>query len=88
MFCRGVCMFSSFPIYDYNLQADPYLKGEVMPMQDRNLYSSSDMNSEVLAVKEAVYSLNNLEMKLKVCTSIPLSLDICICDLKFFTLLD
>ncbi|XP_031267479.1 uncharacterized protein LOC116125906 isoform X2 [Pistacia vera] len=47
------------------VQADPYLKGEVMPMQDRNLYSSSDMNSKVLAVKEAVYSLNNLEMKLK-----------------------
>ncbi|XP_044495619.1 uncharacterized protein LOC123218305 isoform X2 [Mangifera indica] len=47
------------------VQADPYLKGEVMPMQDRNLYSPSDMNSLVLAVKEAVYNLNNLEMKLK-----------------------
>lgn len=74
MFCRGICKFSSFPIYDYILQADPYLKGEVMPMQDRNLYSSSDMNSLVLAVKEAVYNLNNLEMKLKVCMSISLTL--------------
>ncbi|KAJ4701219.1 ATP-dependent protease La (LON) domain protein [Melia azedarach] len=47
------------------LQADPYLQGEVMPMQDRSPESSSNVSSKVLAVKEAVYNLNSLEIKLK-----------------------
>lgn len=50
----------------FNLQADPFLKGEVIPMQDTTSASPSDVSSKVLSVKEAVYSLNSLEVKLKV----------------------
>ncbi|KAL9449420.1 hypothetical protein AB3S75_011364 [Citrus x aurantiifolia] len=46
-------------------QADPFLKGEVIPMQDTTSASPSDVSSKVLSVKEAVYSLNSLEIKLK-----------------------
>ncbi|KAL5843478.1 hypothetical protein ACOSQ4_009436 [Xanthoceras sorbifolium] len=47
-------------------QAEPYLKGEVIPMQDAVPDSSSDVISfKVSAVKDAVYSLNSLEIKLK-----------------------
>ncbi|KAF5731552.1 hypothetical protein HS088_TW18G00232 [Tripterygium wilfordii] len=46
-------------------QADPYLKGEVLPIQDRVPESESELSSKIMAVKEALYSLNSLEMKLK-----------------------
>ncbi|KAK0575633.1 hypothetical protein LWI29_004168 [Acer saccharum] len=47
-------------------QAEPYLKGEVIPMQDTAPDCSSDViSSELSAVKDAVYSLNILEIKLK-----------------------
>ncbi|KAK3230011.1 hypothetical protein Dsin_001892 [Dipteronia sinensis] len=47
-------------------QAEPYLKGEVIPMQDTAPDCSSDViSSELSAVMDAVYSLNILEIKLK-----------------------
>ncbi|KAL5776362.1 hypothetical protein ACOSP7_009288 [Xanthoceras sorbifolium] len=47
-------------------EAEPYLKGEVIPMQDAVPDSSTDVISfKVSAVKDAVYSLNSLEIKLK-----------------------
>lgn len=47
------------------LQADPYLKGVVVPMQDRVHDYASEMSSKVMELKEALYSLNSLEIKLK-----------------------
>ncbi|XP_050212763.1 uncharacterized protein LOC126664424 isoform X2 [Mercurialis annua] len=47
------------------LQSAPYLIGEVVPMQDRNLDSAGKLTSQVSAVKEAICSLNSLEIKLK-----------------------
>ncbi|XWS23420.1 hypothetical protein CRYUN_Cryun28dG0012600 [Craigia yunnanensis] len=56
------------------LQADPYLKGEVRPNQDMVLDSTTNITSKVLQVKEALQSLNKLEIKLKVSLSLSLSL--------------
>ncbi|KAJ8759463.1 hypothetical protein K2173_007074 [Erythroxylum novogranatense] len=47
------------------LQSNPYLKGEVIPWQDRDLCDASPLNSKVKAVVEALHSLNRLEIKLK-----------------------
>lgn len=54
------------------LQADPYLKGEVRPMQDMVLDSATNITSKVLQVKEALHSLNKLEIKLKAPKEAPL----------------
>lgn len=56
------------------MQADPYLKGVVIPVQDRVPDSVSKLHPKVMQVKEALYSLNGLEIKLKVCCSLSLSL--------------
>ncbi|ONI35812.1 hypothetical protein PRUPE_1G555700 [Prunus persica] len=45
--------------------ADPYLKGVVIPVQDRVPDSVSKLHPKVMQVKEALYSLNSLEIKLK-----------------------
>ncbi|KAK9270147.1 hypothetical protein L1049_025723 [Liquidambar formosana] len=47
------------------VQADPYLKGVVVPMQDNVPDSVGKISSKVMEVKEALYSLNSLEIKLK-----------------------
>ncbi|KAM7266348.1 hypothetical protein ACFE04_004245 [Oxalis oulophora] len=47
------------------LQADPYLRGEVTPMQDRVSDNTSTLGSKVMSVKEALSGLNSLEVKLK-----------------------
>ncbi|XP_015576436.1 uncharacterized protein LOC8281377 isoform X2 [Ricinus communis] len=47
------------------LQSDPYLIGEVIPVQDWVLESASKLTSKVAAVKEALCNLNSLEIKLK-----------------------
>ena len=47
------------------VQADPYLKGVVIPVQDRVPDSVSKLRPKVMQVKEALYSLNSLEIKLK-----------------------
>ncbi|XP_034676181.1 uncharacterized protein LOC117906990 isoform X1 [Vitis riparia] len=47
------------------VQADPYLKGIVIPMQDNNSECVSEISSKVSELKEALYSLNSLEIKLK-----------------------
>lgn len=47
------------------VQADPYLKGVVIPVQDRVPDSVSKLHPKVMQVKEALYSLNSLEIKLK-----------------------
>lgn len=61
-------MLSRNSVYYCVLQAEPYLKGEVIPMQDTSPDSPCDVLSpEASAVKDAVYSLNSLEIKLKVC---------------------
>lgn len=66
-----VCNVTSiFLIYNCNSQADPYLKGEVRPKQDMVPDSKTNITSKVLQVREALYSLNKLEIKLKVCLSL------------------
>uniref|UniRef100_F6I415 Reverse transcriptase Ty1/copia-type domain-containing protein n=1 Tax=Vitis vinifera TaxID=29760 RepID=F6I415_VITVI len=47
------------------VQADPYLKGIVIPMQDNIFECESEISSKVSELKEALYSLNSLEIKLK-----------------------
>ncbi|KAF5456886.1 hypothetical protein F2P56_026315 [Juglans regia] len=47
------------------VKADPYLLGVVIPMQDQIPESSSKVSSKVLEVREAIYNLNSLEIKLK-----------------------
>lgn len=48
-------------------QADPYLSGEVRPIQDRFNYESSDeITSKISNLKESIKNLNSLEIKLKV----------------------
>ncbi|KAJ9675924.1 hypothetical protein PVL29_024746 [Vitis rotundifolia] len=47
------------------VQVDPYLKGIVIPMQDNISECVSEISSKVLELKEALYSLNSLEIKLK-----------------------
>ncbi|XP_021896019.1 uncharacterized protein LOC110813269 isoform X1 [Carica papaya] len=47
------------------VQADPYLVGEVKPMQDTDLNGASAISLKVTALKEAIHSLNSLEIKLK-----------------------
>ncbi|POO00166.1 Lon protease [Trema orientale] len=57
--------------------ADPYLKGVVKPEQDVVPESLSRLNSKVTEIKEALHSLNSLEIKLKVSTlSLSLSLSL------------
>lgn len=48
------------------MQADPYLLGVIIPMQDEIPESSSKVSSKVVEVREAIYNLNSLEIKLKV----------------------
>lgn len=48
------------------MQADPYLKGVVIPVQDRVPESVSRLSPKVMQVKEALCTLNSLEIKLKV----------------------
>ncbi|KAJ6884616.1 hypothetical protein NC652_031581 [Populus alba x Populus x berolinensis] len=47
------------------VQSEPYLKGEVIPLQDRFI-GANEISSKVTAVKDALRSLNSLEIKLKV----------------------
>lgn len=51
------------------LQADPYLKGIVVPEQDTVPESLSRLSLKITEVKEALHSLNSLEIKLKVSLS-------------------
>ncbi|XP_011096218.1 uncharacterized protein LOC105175466 [Sesamum indicum] len=46
-------------------QVQPYLTGEVTPLQDNVLHSTTAISSKVLGLKEALHSLNSLEIKLK-----------------------
>lgn len=48
------------------MQADPYLNGIVVPEQDKVCESPSRLSLKVTELKEALYSLNSLEIKLKV----------------------
>ncbi|KAL9858698.1 putative Lon, substrate-binding domain, PUA-like superfamily [Arabidopsis thaliana] len=49
------------------LGADPYLSGEVRPIQDRmNYESSNELTSKISQLKESIKNLNSLEIKLKV----------------------
>ncbi|KAF3445406.1 hypothetical protein FNV43_RR10582 [Rhamnella rubrinervis] len=47
------------------LQADPYLQGVVVPEHDKVPDSPSRLSSKVMEVKEALCSLNSVEIKLK-----------------------
>ncbi|CAN0890104.1 hypothetical protein LINGRAHAP2_LOCUS16253 [Linum grandiflorum] len=47
------------------LQSEPYLRGEVMPMQDMVDSSQNAINSKVTELKDALGKLNRLEIKLK-----------------------
>ncbi|KAL3638681.1 hypothetical protein CASFOL_016588 [Castilleja foliolosa] len=53
-------------------QDEPYLTGEVMPLQDNVLNNEKDLMSRVSELKEALHSLNSLEIKLKVSKEIQL----------------
>ncbi|KAK6775812.1 hypothetical protein RDI58_026813 [Solanum bulbocastanum] len=46
-------------------QAKPYLTGAVIPLLDNIPHSDTELSSEVLKIKEALRSLNSLEIKLK-----------------------
>ncbi|KAL1533849.1 hypothetical protein AAHA92_33682 [Salvia divinorum] len=46
-------------------KAQPYLTGEVTPMQDNVPLNMTEINSEVLKLKEVLHNLNRLEIKLK-----------------------
>lgn len=46
-------------------QSEPYLKGMVLPLQDNVPEDLSNIDSKVLELKKALYSLNSLEIKLK-----------------------
>ncbi|KAJ4823495.1 hypothetical protein Tsubulata_015527 [Turnera subulata] len=50
---------------DVAIFAEPYLKGEVIPMRDRTVDHEINLSSKIDAVKEALYKLNSLEIKLK-----------------------
>ncbi|XP_059630965.1 uncharacterized protein LOC132273878 isoform X2 [Cornus florida] len=47
------------------VQADHYLKGLVVPLQDNVPEHVSEISSKAMELKEALYSLNSLEIKLK-----------------------
>ncbi|KAF8100782.1 hypothetical protein N665_0217s0009 [Sinapis alba] len=48
------------------LGAEPYLSGEVRPIQDRfNYESSNEITSKISKLKESIKNLNSLEVKLK-----------------------
>ncbi|KAJ8541794.1 hypothetical protein K7X08_002610 [Anisodus acutangulus] len=47
-------------------QAEPYLTGAVIPLLDNIPHSDTELSSKVLEIKEALRSLNSLEIKLKV----------------------
>ncbi|KAA8538690.1 hypothetical protein F0562_028329 [Nyssa sinensis] len=47
------------------IEADPYLKGLVLPLRDNVPESVSKMSSKIMELKEVLYSLNSLEIKLK-----------------------
>ncbi|XP_059630967.1 uncharacterized protein LOC132273878 isoform X4 [Cornus florida] len=46
-------------------EADHYLKGLVVPLQDNVPEHVSEISSKAMELKEALYSLNSLEIKLK-----------------------
>ncbi|EOA11935.1 hypothetical protein CARUB_v10016546mg [Capsella rubella] len=55
------------------LGADPYLSGEVRPIQDRvNQESIYELTSKVSQLKESIKNLNSLEIKLKAPADAPL----------------
>ncbi|OAY23772.1 uncharacterized protein LOC110605934 isoform X2 [Manihot esculenta] len=47
------------------LQSNPYLIGEIVPVKDWVPDDASKIDSKLMSVKEALYSLNSLEIKLK-----------------------
>ncbi|MQL83413.1 hypothetical protein Taro_015886 [Colocasia esculenta] len=47
------------------MQTEPYLRGVVVPMQDKVHSRDSELNSKVVALKESLCNLNSLEIKLK-----------------------
>ncbi|KAJ8759640.1 hypothetical protein K2173_009287 [Erythroxylum novogranatense] len=66
---KSVKKDSSIPhekLMRFKLLSDPYLKGEVIPWQDRVLRDASQLHSKVKAVVEDLHSLNRLAIKLKV----------------------
>ncbi|CAH8301054.1 unnamed protein product [Eruca vesicaria subsp. sativa] len=55
------------------LGTDPYLSGEVRPIQDRfNYESSNEITSKISKIKESMTNLNSLEIKLKAPENSPL----------------
>lgn len=51
-------------IVNFN-QADPYLKGVVIPLQDNVPDSMNKVSSDITKLKESLYQLNSLQIKLK-----------------------
>ncbi|XP_026454870.1 uncharacterized protein LOC113356077 [Papaver somniferum] len=51
-------------IVNFN-QADPYLKGVVIPLQDNVPDSMNKISSDITKLKESLYQLNSLQIKLK-----------------------
>ncbi|KAG8378494.1 hypothetical protein BUALT_Bualt08G0143000 [Buddleja alternifolia] len=47
------------------MHTEPYLTGEVTPLQDNVSHRMSEISSKVLELKEALHNLNSLEIKLK-----------------------
>ncbi|KAI3763098.1 hypothetical protein L1987_53548 [Smallanthus sonchifolius] len=52
--------------------ADPFLEGIVLPLQDNVPQNESEVSSKVLELKEALEGLNSLEIKLKAAKDEPL----------------
>ncbi|MFS7910615.1 hypothetical protein Hanom_Chr02g00108341 [Helianthus anomalus] len=53
-------------------QADPFLEGIVLPLQDNVPQNESEVSSKILELKEALEGLNSLEIKLKAAKDEPL----------------
>ncbi|KAK9162097.1 hypothetical protein Syun_002999 [Stephania yunnanensis] len=58
------------------VQAEPYLKGLVVPLQDNSPDSVEDINSLVSKLREALSTLNSLQIKLKAPKDEPLQTQI------------
>ncbi|XP_022155252.1 uncharacterized protein LOC111022391 isoform X2 [Momordica charantia] len=47
------------------LQADPYLRGTILPVRDNIVEDATGSSTKVMELKDALHNLNSLEIKLK-----------------------
>lgn len=49
-----------------HFQADPYLRGTILPVRDNIVEDATGSSTKVMELKDALHNLNSLEIKLKV----------------------